>query len=178
MAIVLIMLTLAACSQTSVGQPATSVPSDLTLKSIAKAVRKVDPTAAPTSVDISLRGHPNQSPAITPVRARAWAGTDSEVSVIVETFHTHEDAVQFDQAHARANQGMYRSITRIAAPVHGATAFTCGCGGDTIVSFVRGATRVFIELSTPITARVAKADRLARDIDDALSSGARPDARV
>ena len=176
---VLVILTVAAsCNQGSVARPTVAAPSDATLDKIAKVVRAADPSATSTSVDISVRGAPDGATGIKPVRARSWAGDNNQVSVIVESFRTPADAVRFDRTHTRANMTMYRSITRITPPVSGATAFTCGCGGDTMVTFLRGNTRIFIEVETPITDRVAVADRLARNIDHTLVSGARADARV
>jgi hypothetical protein len=81
--------------------------------------------------------------------------------------------VKFDQNHTQTDMDNYESITHIDPPVTGATAFTCGCGGDTIVSFLRGRTRIFIEVETPMTDRVEVADRLARGIDHTLTTGAR-----
>jgi hypothetical protein len=176
---VLVVLTVAtACSQGAVTGPSVPAPSEATLDTIAQVVRAEDPTARSTPADISLHGPADGTENIRPIQARQWTGNDNEVSVIVESFATRDDADRFNRAHNRANLQTYDSVAPIAPPVSGATAFTCGCGGDTIVAFLRGNTRVFIEVETPITNREAVADRLAREIDHLLRTGTRADARV
>jgi hypothetical protein len=170
--LIALLTVVSARDRISIAGPAAPDPSMAALSSIGQDVVAADPSARPAPVDVSLGGVPDRS-GIRPVRAEAWADAQHDVSVIVESFENRGDAVSYHQAHTRADIDNFRTVTRQHPPVLGATAFTCPCG-QADVMFLRGDTRVFVQISPPIADPAPTAWRLARQIDQRLQKSTPP----
>jgi hypothetical protein len=153
----------------STSGPSIASPTASTIAAIHSMVTAVDPSAQPTPVDVSVHGGNPSSSTSVPTDAHEWSDRSDDFTVIVESFASSTSAARYHQVHTAADMDDYSGVTRLDPPVTGATSFTCECG-NVYVMYVRGATRVMVQVNPPFRDPRGSADQLARQIDQALQS--------
>ena len=151
--------------------PAAAPPDLATEQRILTEVQRLAPLAVGTPIDAAPFNERTASQYDLDVTGLVDGYTitrdDGWFKVNIEHFDSREHAVAFQLAATRWVMNQYEEINRVAAPVVGATSFTCKCGAAW-VTFLRGDVRVFIYMAGPAAATDQATRQLAEAIDEAL----------